>query len=186
RGRDPSTVPWRASSPPVAADLAECCRRNLRHTTHRHHFPERVIITRPHHPFYGQSLEVLRQARMPAGLQFVLILPDGSKSLVPAEWTDFNTPISPPPVIELLGSQQHLLCLHSLVDFLLRRAADAPITSGAAQESHAATASELHRHPLSGNAPVGATRRRRQADRHRDSSAASCPNNATPAPGADR
>jgi hypothetical protein len=72
---------------------------------------------------------------MPAGLQFVLILPDGSKSLVPAEWTDFNTPISPPPVIELLGSQQHLLCLRSLVDSLLRRAADAPITSGAAQES---------------------------------------------------
>ena len=28
---------------------------------------------------------------MPAGLQFVLILPDGSKSLIPADWTDFNT-----------------------------------------------------------------------------------------------
>ena len=28
---------------------------------------------------------------MPAGLQFVLILPDGSKSLIPADWTDFKT-----------------------------------------------------------------------------------------------
>ena len=47
-----------------------------------------MTITRPHHPFEGQSLEVLRQARMPDGLQFVLILPDGSKSLIPADWTD--------------------------------------------------------------------------------------------------
>ena len=49
-----------------------------------------MIITRPHHPFQGQSLEVLRHARMRGGLQFVLILPDGSKSLIPAEWTDFK------------------------------------------------------------------------------------------------
>jgi len=28
---------------------------------------------------------------MPGGLQFVLILPDGSKSLIPADWTDFKT-----------------------------------------------------------------------------------------------
>jgi hypothetical protein len=54
------------------------------------HFPERVIITRPHHPFDGQSLEVLRQARMPAGLQFVLILQARSKSLISAHRTDFK------------------------------------------------------------------------------------------------
>jgi hypothetical protein len=29
---------------------------------------------------------------MPGGLQFVLILPDGSKSLIPADWTDFKNP----------------------------------------------------------------------------------------------
>ena len=29
---------------------------------------------------------------MPDGLQFVLILPDGSKSLIPADWTDFKNP----------------------------------------------------------------------------------------------
>ena len=50
-----------------------------------------MTITRPHHPFEGQSLEVLRHARMPGGLQFVLILPDGSKSLIPADWTDFKS-----------------------------------------------------------------------------------------------
>ena len=30
---------------------------------------------------------------MPGGLQFVLILPDGSKSLIPADWTDFKTSV---------------------------------------------------------------------------------------------
>jgi hypothetical protein len=29
---------------------------------------------RPHHPFEGLSLEVLRQVRMPAGLQFILMV----------------------------------------------------------------------------------------------------------------
>ena len=41
-----------------------------------------MTITRPHHPFHGQSLEVLRQVRMPAGLQFVLFLPDGIVGLI--------------------------------------------------------------------------------------------------------
>jgi hypothetical protein len=50
-----------------------------------------VTITRPHHPFEGQCLEVLRHARMRGSLLFVLILPDGSKSLIPAAWTDFKT-----------------------------------------------------------------------------------------------
>ena len=36
-------------------------------------------------------MAVLRQARMPGGLQFLLILPDGSKSLVPAGWTTGQT-----------------------------------------------------------------------------------------------
>ena len=50
-----------------------------------------MTIKSSHHPFHGQSLEVLRQARMPGGLQFVHILPDGSKSLIPADWTDFKS-----------------------------------------------------------------------------------------------
>ena len=91
-----------------------------------------MIITRPHHPFHGQSLEVLRQARMPAGLQFVLILPDGSKSLIPADWTDFKSASGAPQAPVLVGSLDDLLRLRVLVDALLRRAADVPVTSGAA------------------------------------------------------
>jgi hypothetical protein len=88
--------------------------------------PERVTITRPHHPFEGQSLEVLRQARMPAGLQFVLILPDGSKSLVPADLTDFKTPAGLPPGSPLVGSLDDLVRLRGLTDALLRRSAGLP------------------------------------------------------------
>src|ERR1019366_7556775 len=93
-------------------------------------------ITRRHHPFEGQSLEVLRHAHMRGSLQFVLILPDGSKSLIPAEWTDFNATTCPAPSFQLAGSLEDLLDLRSLVDALLRRAADVPVTSGRDQESH--------------------------------------------------
>jgi hypothetical protein len=33
---------------------------------------------------------------MPGGLRFVLILPDGSKSLIPADWTDFTSSLGAP------------------------------------------------------------------------------------------
>ena len=65
---------------------------------------------------------------MPGGLQFVLILPDGSKSLIPAEWTDFYPTAGPPQNPPLAGSQEDLLRLRGLVDALLRRPADLPLT----------------------------------------------------------
>ncbi|HEY4930347.1 MAG TPA: DUF5372 family protein, partial [Terriglobales bacterium] len=71
-----------------------------------------MTITRPHHPFEGQSLEVLRQAHMRGRLQFVLILPDGSKSLIPAEWTDFTT--GAPQTPQLVGSLEDLLRARNL------------------------------------------------------------------------
>src|SRR5919199_1724812 len=111
--------PVRVHTPEVAN--AESNRRTTRHTTHHQHLPERVTITRPHHPFEGQSLEVLRQARMPAGLQLLLILPDGSKSLIPADWTDFETPAGLPQGSSLVASLDDLLRLRVLTDALLRR-----------------------------------------------------------------
>jgi Family of unknown function (DUF5372) len=102
-----------------------------------------VIITRPHHPFQGQSLEVLRQARMPGGLQFLAILPDGSKSLIPADWTDVKTASSPPREPQSIASPDDLLRLRGLIDALLQRAADLPVISGAGEVIHATTESEL-------------------------------------------
>ena len=57
---------------------------------------------------------------MPGGLQFVLILPDGSKSLIPADWTDFNNTSDASQALELVGSLDDLLHLRRLVDALLR------------------------------------------------------------------
>ena len=45
-------------------------------------------------------------------LRFVLILPDGSKSLIPAEWTDAGSgDRKPVSTGDLIGSLQHLLQL---------------------------------------------------------------------------
>jgi hypothetical protein len=67
---------------------------------------------------------------MRGSLQFVLILPDGSKSLIPSEWTDFKTDAGPSQNPQLVGSLEDLLRLRSLVDALLLRAADVSVTSG--------------------------------------------------------
>ena len=57
-------------------------------------------------------------------LYFVLILPDGSKSLIPADWTDFAA-ASPSRMHDnhLIGSLEDLLQLRFLADALLQRAA---------------------------------------------------------------
>jgi hypothetical protein len=55
---------------------------------------------------------------MPGGLQFILILPDGSKSLIPADRTDFNTTSPPAKHLQLVGSLDDLLRLRGLVDAL--------------------------------------------------------------------
>ena len=90
-------------------------------------------------------------------LRFVLILPDGSKSLIPAEWTDAGSgDRKPVSTGDLIGSLQHLLQLRSLTDALLQRStAFVRAQSGPEQESHAATESELHRHPCPAGVPVG-------------------------------
>ena len=62
----------------------------------------------------------------------VLILPDGSKSLIPADWTDLAShthPVQPSstPTATTLGSLEHLLHARAVVDALLGRLA--PVTS---------------------------------------------------------
>src|SRR3954464_8256730 len=99
----------------------ESYRRKPPHTTHLQEFPKHVTIVRPHHAFEGQSLEVLGHANRQGQLWFVLILPDGSKSLIPAAWTDFKTPTDPPQSPKLAGSLEDLLRLRTLVNTLLLR-----------------------------------------------------------------
>ncbi len=49
-----------------------------------------MIITREHHAFEGRALAAISSIRR-RGVLFVLVaLPDGSRSLIPAKWTDWN------------------------------------------------------------------------------------------------
>ncbi|MDT3445733.1 MULTISPECIES: DUF5372 family protein [unclassified Pseudofrankia] len=49
-------------------------------------------MTRPGHPFEGRELRVLGRMRRHGALELILELPDGSKSMMPAAWTDQAEP----------------------------------------------------------------------------------------------
>ena len=49
--------------------------------------PDTAVITRPRHPLHGLELRVLGGMRRHGRLELLLVLPDGSKRLIPAEWT---------------------------------------------------------------------------------------------------
>ena len=67
-------------------------------------------ITRPRHPLQGKSLQVLGGMRRHGVVELLLVLPDGSKSLVPAAWTDAE-PVrrGVRAVVATLGSLSDLL-----------------------------------------------------------------------------
>src|SRR5262249_12267125 len=106
-------------------------RRKGRHTTHHHHhldgYPERVRIVRCGHPLEGQALELLGWNDRGGRLQLLVVLPDGSRTLMPARWTDLNPPtVHPGPgaaaaQTPVLASVSQLLCARTIVDALLRR-----------------------------------------------------------------
>jgi hypothetical protein len=53
-------VPWRTSSPPVAADLADVIEG-----PHDTDLPEPVTITRPHHLLVGKTLALFGATALP-------------------------------------------------------------------------------------------------------------------------
>src|SRR3989442_9965227 len=60
--------------------------RTTRHTTHHHldGYPDRVTVVRDRHPFEGQTLELLGWSHRHGSLYLLLVLPDGTRSLIPA------------------------------------------------------------------------------------------------------
>src|SRR5271157_4701721 len=65
-------------------------RRKRPQTTHRRDVPDSVTITRERHAFEGQSLAAISSIRRRGVLLVLVVLPDGSRSLIPAEWTDWS------------------------------------------------------------------------------------------------
>src|SRR5659263_546996 len=61
-------------------------------TYYRYRGPRAVVITRRRHPLEGRALPVLGRMRRHGQLELLLVLPDGSKSLIPSAWTDLEEP----------------------------------------------------------------------------------------------
>jgi hypothetical protein len=84
-----------------------------------------VRITRPRHPFEGKALAVFGRRHHQSKPHLILILPDGSRSLIPTEWTDLDS--STPGVAAVpkqnphLGFVADLLHTRAVVDALLHR-----------------------------------------------------------------
>lgn len=90
-----------------------------------------VTITRCRHALDGQSLVVLGHFRRHGRLELLVVLGDGSKRLIPAEWTDHDQPDTTAAegvcaaVPQTLGTTADLLVMCGLVSALLaRRAGD--------------------------------------------------------------
>src|SRR5215469_10411465 len=104
-------------------------RRKGRHTTHHHHldgYPERVRIIRRGHPLEGQALSLLGWNDRGGRFQLLVVLPDGSRTLMPARWTDLDRPAGHKPdgaaaQTPVLASTSQLLGARTIVDALLRR-----------------------------------------------------------------
>jgi hypothetical protein len=100
-----------------------------------------VTIIRKRHAFEGQSLQVMRALKRRQVLLVLVVLPDQSRSLIPASWTDWMPPSQainePGDTRECLLAVADLCRARELVDALLKRC---PIRSAAQtrqEESHA-------------------------------------------------
>lgn len=83
-----------------------------------------MCVRREHHPLFGKSLPVYGWMRRHGRLDLILVLPDGSKALVPGSWTDLDPQIAGTPEPEPSGglaSVSQLLRARAVVDALLAR-----------------------------------------------------------------
>ena len=158
------------------ADTPVISRRTLRHTTHQQDLPETVTIVRARHPFEGKSLTVLGTIHRYRRLHLLLILPDGSKSLIPADWTDLPSLAQPERALSAhttatLGSLEDLFHARAVVDALLGRLArpesEKPNSAGT-KEGLLAAKSESLRPSAQGNLRLGNPGERTQGSRGRN------------------
>ena len=119
--------------------------------------PETVLITRPRHPLAGRELRVLGGMRRHGRLELLLVLPDGSKSLIPAVWTglgDGDTAPGGGGTATTLGSLGDLLAACVLAAALRARDCggreQAARKSPAKEDSRAACAAQSAAGPGSG------------------------------------
>jgi len=79
--------------------------------------PDTTMITRARHPLEGRELRVLGGMRRHGRLELLLVLPDGSKSLVPVAWTSAAAGEAGPALAgaATVGATSDLLAVCALV-----------------------------------------------------------------------
>ena len=78
-----------------------------------------VVVTRPRHVLQGKSLQVLGWQRRRGELQLLVVLPDGSKTWMAADWTDLEPVVAAAePAVGSLADLQHAV---TVVSALLTR-----------------------------------------------------------------
>ena len=100
--------------------MVELPRRKTRHKTHLDGFPPTVRILRRRHAWEGRSLELIGWMRRRGRLELIVELPDGSRLLLPAAWTDLK-PSAEPAAAGTLGSLDDLLAARRVLEPLLER-----------------------------------------------------------------
>lgn len=109
-----------------------------------------VVVTRSRHPLEGKSLEVLGRQHRRGRLELLVVLPDGSKTLLPAGWTDLEpgVAVSEPAI----GSLSDLLAAVAVAAELSAR------REGGGQTARQSPAKENHRaaHPAQSDTRRGA------------------------------
>src|SRR4051794_2333055 len=117
---------------------------------------------RRRHPLEGQPLQVLGGMRRHGVLELLLVLPDGSKSLVPAAWTDADrSDVDEETAAATLGALIDLLRMCELVaDLDGRRRAERGQAAGKSpceEDFHAACPAQSDARPGAGATGPGAT-----------------------------
>ena len=100
--------------------------RKTRQTTHLRDVPDQVTVIRKRHAFEGQTLAVISSIKRRGVLLVLVILPNGSRSLIPAAWTDWrnaDASLSDDDIDDTssLGKLSDLLQLGKVIDALLSR-----------------------------------------------------------------
>jgi hypothetical protein len=116
-----------------------------------------VTITRERHAFEGQLLAVISSIRRRGVLLVLVILPDGSRSLIPANWTDWSKEQANRTPADDAGNGSHelgrlgdLLHLRKVIDALRDRHVD----SASCKESSHAIESGFSRPARSSTEPL--------------------------------
>jgi len=85
-------------------------------------------VVRERHPFEGELLDVMGRTHRKGVLVLTLVLPDGTRSLIPAAWTDLGADTAEVEMLAVpsssagtVGSVRDLLHARQVVDALLGR-----------------------------------------------------------------